>query len=338
MILVVGAGGFVGSAVAQLAAREGAGEVHGLVRTSRPATPPGRGGGLDQVTWHVGDARAVDLGLSADAAKALLAGVRQIVVAAGRVDFAVSLAEARQEHLLPLLGVLQFARRCIRLESLVYVSSLVAVGEVPYRVRSDELPSAPKLRNFYEWVKYEGERLLRDTDLPVRVVRPGHVLDAEDGSCHAHEPAGLIQALPHLAAGWPVPVETSARYWCAPVDLVAQVTLALAHPDVTRRSVWAVDPASPTLGELFDMLAFRHGVTVRAVRPTRMTPAWLGPLTRRLRSDLPRHLTAYLDQEVQLDLACLDELAGRADVHLPASRDYVCRTVDGFVDRLRTLR
>lgn len=325
-LLVLGAGGFVGQAVVDAGVQQRL-SVAGLVR-STPARPL-----PDGVTLLPGDVRRRGLGLPPSDAEMLAREVRWMVVSVGRVQLAMSPTTAEREHLSPLRGAIDFARRCPSLERFVFVSSMVAVGDVSGPVRSDYLPPAPRLRNFYEAAKAEGERVVRGSGLPWRIVRPAQVWNAADGSLRTPTAVGLFEVLPLLAAGWILPVNPGLRYWLAPADLVGSVAVAACLDEADWSSVWAVDPTSPTLGELLDVLAFRHGIRSKLLRSTRLAraarsidPRWLGV-------DVDRHVLEYGHTEWDLDLRCLVDLADRKVVRLPSSRSYIRDTIDHEVKR-----
>lgn len=329
-VLVLGAAGFIGAAVTRQASDDGD-EVHCLVR--RPAPELASYGKV-----HQGDARQPQLGLDRDAAAHLAAEVEHVVMAMGHVRFGMSLAEARAAHLAPLHSALAFARSCRKLRSLTYVSSIAAIGDCDHRVSSDELPPAIKLRNFYEWTKYEGERLVRRFDGPVRIVRPGQVMNSFDDGQRTPSPLVLFEALPYLASGLPLAVGDDMQYWCAPVDFVAAVTLAAARADDIG-AVWAIDPASPSLRQILDLLAVRHqlgGFRIGSKRLARAISSVVKP--RWLDLDVDREVLAYVHATYDLDLSCIAGLIDRGVVAAPPDRSYVQRTVDHEVARRKELR
>jgi len=331
-MLVVGAGGFIGDAVVRAAARRRPDEtIHALVHNAPPADLP-------VVRPHWGDATRQDLGLDAAALAELRESVSTIVISVGSVRFDATVAEARDEHVLPLLNVIEFAESCANLEAVVLVSSVVAVGEADRRLRSDYVPAAPRHRNFYEWAKLESEKLLLGSGLPARVVRPGHVLGATPAQRARTARLALFDALPAIAQGLPFPVRGSSTYWAAPVDFVADVILAMcrSHPPTT--SVWAVDPRSPTVGELLDVLALRHGLRSLRLPPSRLLAAVGGTRrVRKARPDLPHHLFDYATSAWDLDLRCLLSVVAADFLSAPSSLAYLDETIDFEMSRASTL-
>lgn len=329
-VLVIGAAGFIGSAVARAAAAHDAvGDVALLVRRPEP--------GLEQYgKVFVGDARRVNLGLSAEAADELAATVTGIVVATGSFDVGLSLRQAQMDHIAPVRGAVAFARRCRSLESLVLVSSLLAVGVADGRLRSDDAIASPRHRNFYEWAKWETEALVRRSPLPWRIVRAGHVLNSVDGEQRTRRAGAVFEALPFLATGLPLPIVPEGVYWCCSADLVADVVLAAGLADRPHSSYWAVDPNAPRYSELLDVLAARHGMGGRRIGSRRfgramaavVQPTWLG-------LSVGREVFDYCAAAWDLDLRCLEGLAAERGIGFPADRSYITDTIDHEVARFR---
>lgn len=319
-LLVIGGSGIVGRAVVDAAVAAGH-EVHTLSRSAPPTASA-------SATHLVGDARRVDLGLDRDVAVTLHESLDAIVLATGSFDLSLSSADAATSHLAPLRGALSFAEECTTLRTFVLVSSLLAVGDVRHRVRSHDVPPGQRHRNFYEWAKLAGERIARNSAVPVDIVRAGHVLTGgdRDGS---HPPQALLSLLPLLAAGWPVPVVGTNRYWSTPPDFAAEVILDRATRGTGGSSVWAVDPASPTVGELFDLMNVRFGLRAKRIRHgglARLSAAVLRPSWLDL--SVPREVLDYCNAFWDLDLRCLDEVIANGQVTPPATRAYVVAALD----------
>jgi nucleoside-diphosphate-sugar epimerase len=329
-LLVVGAGGWVGTAVAAGAVAAGV-DVHGLIRRPAPHLD-------DIVTQHAGDARRPNLGLEPDEAERLAKELTSIVVSVGAFDLSVGPAEAQSQHLAPLRGTLLFARSCPSLRNVVLVSSLLATGETRHRMRSDYDPATPRHRNFYEWVKLQGERVARASGLPVDIVRAGHVLAARSTSELPKKPQAVFELLRLLFAGWPLPVVGTNRYWCCPSDFAAAVVVDRSVNGTGGSSVWAVDPASPTLAEILDVINARYGVGGKRIRQHRLART-AGALIQPHWLDLPmrREVLDYCTAHWDLDLSCLDVLIDSGRVTPPANRAYLNRAITREVNRLREL-
>ncbi|MGP4115082.1 NAD-dependent epimerase/dehydratase family protein [Streptomyces sp. 4N509B] len=327
-MLVVGISGHIGSRVAARAAERGL-PVVGLAREPAPHVEP-------FAKVHLGDARRADLGLPPETARELAAEVTSLVLTAGSFDLSLSLADAQARHIAPLRGALRFARDCPGLRTVVVVSSLLALGDTRERMRSDLVPGAARHRNFYEWAKLHGEQIARASGLPVDIVRAGHVVVSEPTEGRRGAPQALFELLRLMAAGWPLAVAGDNRYWCAPADFAADVVLDRAQHGTGGSSVWAVDPASPTNAEIFDLVNARYGLRVKRVRNAALArtvaavlrPRWL---------DLPmnREVLDYCTAHWDLDLRCLTTLIAAGRLSPPPDRDYLVRSLDVEFERLR---
>jgi nucleoside-diphosphate-sugar epimerase len=328
MMLVLGAGGFIGTEVLRAAAERGHEQVHGLVRTTDPPNTHG-------AQIHRGDARLTNLGLDPEVADGLRAEVTRVIISLGSVEFGASTGRVVANHVQPVRGALEFARSCRQLETVVLVSSIVAVGRLDHRVQSNTTPARPQLHNFYEWGKYTTEVLARRSGLPVTIVRPGHVMNASDGSTKvAPAPLAFFELLPAILAGAPYPTDTGMRYWSAPVDFVANVVVAAAE-EPGPGSSWAIDPASPTQGEMLDVLAARHGIRARRLPPLKPL-SWIATAIapRATGYKLPLGVVPYLGAQWDLDFSCQQALCDRRSVPHPSNRDYVIESLDMELQRL----
>jgi len=325
-LLVAGGTGVVGAAVAELASERGH-SVRTLSRSEASAR--------DGVRHHVGDARVADLGLDPGEADEVREEVDAIVVAVGTFDLSVSLSGATAEHLAPLRGVLAFAQSCPRLRTVVLVSSLLAVGDVRQRVDSGFVPVGSKHRNFYEWAKLAGEKVARSSSIPVDIVRAGHIL-AGRMDASPPDPQAIMSLLPMLAAGWPLPVVGSNRYWAAPPGFVAEIVVDRAERGTGGSSVWAVDPRSPSYAQIFDLANARYGLRSRRVRSASLARA-VAAVVRPSWVDLgiPREVFDYCNAVWDLDLACLDALIDDGRVTPPPDRQYVVDALDAEYRRLQ---
>ena len=327
-MLVIGISGHVGTAVARLAAERGL-PVTGLARNSAPHVDP-------FAKVHLGDARRADLGLAPDEVEALAAEVTSIVVAVGSFDLSVSLARAQAEHIAPLRGVLRFAERCPNLHTVVLVSSLLALGDARQRLRSDLMPEGLKHRNFYEWAKLHAERIAKAGTVPVDIVRAGHVVAEGDNGDRPGSPQALFELFRLMAGGWPLAVVGSNRYWSCPADFAAQVIVDRARHGTGGSAVWAVDPASPTYADIFDLVNARYGLRVKRIRHAGLARA-LAAVIRPAWLDLPmnREVLDYTNAAWDLELRCLQALIAEGRVVPPPDRDYLVRAIDYEFSRLR---
>ncbi|QUQ64652.1 thioester reductase domain-containing protein [Kutzneria sp. CA-103260] len=206
--------------------------------------------------------------------------VGHIVNSAARVVFTEPYRVLRTDNVLPLVGLLRWARAA-GVGEFSQVSSIAATGpSVGDRGRLTEARSQPldPHSGGYGASKWAAERLLERAELDglrVRVFRPGLISgDRETGACNTRD---MLFRL--LAAGLAVgahPLD-DRLVPLAPVDVVARAVIGLAtQPGSASRAYNLVDTIAPTLPVLFGLLA-------EAGHPTRPLPVteWFGLVAER---------------------------------------------------------
>src|SRR5439155_19750080 len=106
-------------------------------------------------------------------AEAVSSRVTAIVHAAANTRFDAPLPEARAANVDGTRHVLEFARRCPRLDRVVALSTTHVAGRRTGTILEDDLEHDAEFVNTYEATKYEAERELRAAmrDLPIAVAR-----------------------------------------------------------------------------------------------------------------------------------------------------------------------
>ena len=117
--------------------------------------------------------RNENLGLAPADAEAVSSRVTAIVHAAANTRFDAPLPEARAANVDGTRHVLEFARRCPRLDRIVALSTTHVAGRRTGTILEDDLEHDAEFVNTYEATKYEAERELRAAmrDLPIAVAR-----------------------------------------------------------------------------------------------------------------------------------------------------------------------
>lgn len=157
--------------------------IEGIVALAHvePLTPIGPG-----VRVVAGDvARNGELGLAPADAEAVSSRVTAIVHAASSTRFDAPLREARIANVDGTRHVLEFARRCPRLDRIVALSTTHVAGRRTGTIHEEDLEHDAGFVNSYEATKYEAECELRSAmrDLPVAVARISTVTgDSRSGS------------------------------------------------------------------------------------------------------------------------------------------------------------
>jgi nucleoside-diphosphate-sugar epimerase len=296
-VLIIGGSGFLGTAIARACAAAGA-EVTVLSRRGAAASAPA----------VRGDVRLPGLGLRAEDAARLRAGVTHVVLCFGSVAWTCGPGEAMETHSTGVRHVLSFLRGLPGLQQAVHVSSLLALGRAEGRVGNRELYTGQRFRNWYEYGKYCAERLVRDCgDPPVRVVRFGPVLGADPRGLRPDTSAGLAAAFPHLLAGYPVHLSRRGDFPCWVTDARSAADIVLtALRSAPGRDTWTwFDPSMPTLAGVFTEVCRPWGVVPRIfdTRPL----GWLTRMTGEA-AGMPRELLDYAEPWFDLDPAVLDDL------------------------------
>jgi nucleoside-diphosphate-sugar epimerase len=292
-VLVVGASGLVGSAVARSLAARGA-DVLALSRSGRTQTgTPLRGDVLQPL-----------LGLGEREARKTLDGLTHVVSCFGSVDWETGPRVAIDVHRGGTANVLRFAAAAPALERVVHVSSVLVFGRARRRVANDDLAVGQRFRNWYEYGKFLAEDEARGCDdVPVRVVRLGGVLGSDAVFVRSAR-SGLPAAVPSLLRGYAIHLRDGGRF---PVyvsdDATSGEVLARAALDADGPDVWTwFDARRPSLAEVLVGLCAAWRVMPRIVSlpAARTIAAVLAP-----RLGVPRPLLGYTEPWVDFDPAVL---------------------------------
>jgi UDP-glucose 4-epimerase len=262
MILVTGANGFVGSAVAKRLAHEFPGDVRAAVRQTM-ARP------LANVEY------VPTVGLFADTDWSLaLRGVRSIVHAAARVHVmresaADPLAEFRRVN---VDGMLLLARQAVRagVRRFVFISSIKVNGEATSRDRPFTADDPPQPLDPYGVSKLEGEQglleLAKTTGLEVVIVRPPLVYGPG-------VKANFFSMMKWLRRGVPLPFGAihNRRSLVGIDNLVDLLAVCVRHPSAPGSPLLVSDGEDLSTTDLLRRLGYALG-----------TPARLIPIPERL--------------------------------------------------------
>lgn len=319
-VLVIGGTGFLGRATVQALAERG----HDVTSMSRSGTAEiGRG--------ISGDVRVEGLALSGGTARELRRSVTHIIGCFGSVDWRAGPRDVQAVHVAGTANVLDFAASCERLERLVHVSSVLALGQAKRVIRNADLDVGQRFRNWYEYGKFHAElRVRTERRVPWRIVRLGPVLGVVGGDAPSLS-FGILSALPYLLQGGPVPLARRGDFDCFPCDaMTAGAVLALAAQDRDRGPAWTYfDERRPTLLQAFGALC-RPWNTVPRIVDLPFLAAPLRVVAPRM--GVPRELLAYTEPWVRFDDSILSELPRdlppTPDGYLVATGDALRRTSD----------
>ena len=202
--------------------------------------------------------------------------VRTIIHGAAATRFNVAEDAARAVNIHGTEKLLAFARRCPRLDRLALLGTLYACGLQDGRIEEVRYDGTAGFANFYEWSKWEGERLLLGdfADLPWRLLRIATVIADDEAGTVTRQNAfhhtlrllyyGLLPLLPG-DAGTPL-------YFVA-ADFVAGAVFALTER-TERTGIYHLAHGRAdacTLGELVEIAftAFERDAAFRARRVLR---------------------------------------------------------------------
>jgi nucleoside-diphosphate-sugar epimerase/acyl carrier protein len=214
-VLVTGASGTIGQPlIAMLASMP---SIEGIVALGHvaPVIAPG-----SSVRVVAGDVTQNDnLGLTPANAEAVSSRVTAIIHAAANTRFDAPLPEAWATTVGGTRHVLEFARRCPRLDRLVSLSTTHVAGRRTGTILEDDLEHDAGFVNTYEATKYEAERELRTAmrDLPIAVARISTVTGDSCSGAIARKSA-IHQAVRFMYAGLAPMVPGPAD---SPVDFIA---------------------------------------------------------------------------------------------------------------------
>jgi long-chain acyl-CoA synthetase len=308
-VLLTGATGFVGTAVALRILERSDRPIVALVRAAdrREAAARMRAALADVVAPEVvdeyaarccavpGDLMADGLGLGFEQAEAIAACCDEVIHCAASVDFDLPLEAARAINAAGAARVAQIAERVARrgagLRRLVHVSTAYVAGDRRGVFGEDDVTRGVAFRNTYEMTKHEAEELLRawEPALPVQIVRPSIVVgDRRSGWTRSFNV--LYWPLKQLALGrMPVvPAVRDAPVDVVPVDYVADAVLGLAGaPSGTYHAV--AGSRASSVAELIELASARFGIEApEVVDPAVLDEALARPMGEAQRRALDR--------------------------------------------------
>ncbi len=337
MILVTGATGFVGRAIARRLL-DGGQPITVLVRRrdgtvagDRVATVLG-GSPASLLEVVEGDLAAPGCGVtSADRAR-LRERVETVIHCAGDASFfPAAPAPYRAGHIDGPVALLR-ALGGGRLARWTQMSTAYVCGERSGLVLESDGDRGQTFHNEYERVKLQAESAVREaglaTSVDVRVVRPSIVVGTAPSTAGGM-PSNLFFTFSRLLATlarWPgaagrplrLPGAPHAPFNIVPIEYVADATIALAaHPAAGHGTFHVVVRDAPSQATMLAMICERLGVS----GPTLVGEA-SGPLVdpspmEHLVADMVAPYRAYLEQDVRFDDQAAADVLARCGVPRP---------------------
>jgi thioester reductase-like protein len=284
-VLLSGATGFVGREIlSRFLERDDGNVVYALVRADNDDDAAGRLPAHDRLTAVAGDIEQENLGLSDEKREQLSREVTTVLHCAASVSFDLPLEASRSVNVGGTRRMLEFARKCTRLERFSYVSTAYVAGEPDRLFREDELVVGQRFRNPYERSKFEAEVALRSegADLPLQILRPSIVVgDSTTGRTSSFNV--LYGPLRAFARGKipAIPARRDAPVDIVPVDYVADRVHELATQGPNGTFHLVAGRNATTVGRLLEMSSDQLGRSEPAVLPPRLYRRWVHPWLRR---------------------------------------------------------
>jgi nucleoside-diphosphate-sugar epimerase/acyl carrier protein len=292
------------------------------------------------------------LGLAAADAEALSSRVTAIVHAAANTRFDAPLADARAANVEGTRHVIEFARRCPRLDRILALSTAHVAGRRTGAVAEDDLEHDAGFVNVYEATKYEAEIALRAAmrDLPVAVARISTVAgDSTSGAMPS--PGAIHQAVRFMYAGLApmVPAREDSPVDFVALDYAAKAVACLATSGFEAGATWHIAAGADAVpfGELIDLtletfLEHRPSWRRRAIeRPALVDlPTFelfcqsveqAGDSTLRAATKVIAHFAPQLAFPKSFDDRRCRETLARAGIAKPPSRDVWARMVKRLI-------
>jgi len=252
-VLITGAGGYVGSLVAER--YRAAGEVvvsHGRATGDLAAGDPFAG---------------VDPG-----------PITRVVHSGALTRFDVGREEARAVNVEGTRKLLAFARRCPRLESLGVVSTVYATGLRAGAIAEHLYDDGPGFANEYEWSKWEAEQLVADEagDLPWRILRVATIV-ADDDSGRVTQHNAFHETLKLWFHGLLplVPGDAATPLYLVTGDFVSSAIVSLIDDETAAGVYHVAHTQTCALGEMVEVVAGAFD-EVESFRRRRVLPPLLG--------------------------------------------------------------
>ena len=245
-LLLTGSTGFVGMELLARALERTDRRVTALVRAASADAARARIDGVlddlfgtrareyrQRVRAVAGDLLAPGLGLDGRTRDELAERTTTLVHSAASVSFTLPLAQARAVNVEGTRHVVELAEHAARrggLDCYGHISTAYVAGDHSGRFDERALDVGQDFRNSYEQTKFEAERLVRERELPARILRPSIIVgDRHSGWTAAFNV--LYWPLRALSRGLfsAIPADPASPVDAVSVDYVADAVHTLVH-------------------------------------------------------------------------------------------------------------
>jgi len=286
----------------------------------------------DRIEILPGDITDRRLGLPANHYERLAAETTAVFHLAAVYNLAVPLETAQRVNVEGTGNIVEFCRRCEKLERHNYVSTAYVAGTRKNVVYEHELIMGQWFKNHYESTKFQAEVWVRESmdKIPTAIYRPAIVVgDSETGLTQKFDgPYFMLRAIGvSQKRGWPIAKygRAAAPFNVVPVDFVVNALMAGSKDErAIGETFHLVDPEPISSGEVFTLLSELYA----SRKPAYTVPA--RPVALALRARPVRHLfqgipaesIQYLNHPVRYDARRASDLLQRNGLRLPRFSEY----------------
>lgn len=296
--------------------------------------------GGDRCRVFVGDITDRQLGLQANEIAALAGETTHVYHLAAVYNLAVAGDLAERVNVDGTANVVDFCRRCEKLQHLHYASTAYVAGDRTGTVYEHELQMGQGFKNHYERTKFQAEVVVRAAldEVPTTIHRPAVVVgDSRTGETQKFD--GPYYALKIIAkfdrTRLPLMRLGTGRapFNVVPVDFIVEAMATLVSDKAAvGETLHLTDPDPMTASEMYELLSMTYaGRLPRGRIPGALTSQGMRfSAIRKQFGGAPREALRYLDQVVRFDTRRAEAVLGAHGITCPGFREYVEPVVDFF--------
>lgn len=218
---------------------------------------------LERLAAVEGDVRLADFGADPKEFARLTDSVEIIVHAAAETSFIRS-QNCEEINIEGTKRVIEFARKCRRKPLVVFISTACNIGDVSGKCLAEEEGCRPENEhhNAYTQTKAVAEALMRESGLPILIIRPSIVLSA--GLSDPEFARQILWVAPLFNEFECLPINPRAKLDIVPVSFVVDATLKLVTLPERRFDCYHLSAGSEhcvELGKLTECINRHYGKT-----------------------------------------------------------------------------
>jgi nucleoside-diphosphate-sugar epimerase len=207
-----------------------------------------------------GDITQEGLGFDHSVLQRLKKDVTHVFHLAALYDLAVPREIAYRVNVTGTRHVNQFVQGLPDLKRYVYFSTAYVSGRRTGRILETELDRGQGFKNFYEYTKFEAEKLVQEirSSVPLTIIRPAVVMgDSKTGETAKFDGAYFIMRFLDRFRRFPIPYvgKGVSPFNVVPVDYAVDAAVYLAHSDIGKNKVYHLtDPRPSPAREIYKMV------------------------------------------------------------------------------------